>query len=168
MSDIPGREDGLKNLLQWISEDREWCFDLKLAEWDGEFPSFFRVWRPYIIGNYRHDYMDCEKLDKDPQKDNLKIIAVWGHGLGVTFEGKLGVVTNFSECGGYFLPERDEHGNRIPVQREHIGHHPESGKPPFFNNDLNSDFSYKPIPSSQRKITTAAIFSYQQRVLRRS
>ena len=71
--------------------------------------------------------MDCQKLDKDPQKDNLQIIAVWGHGLGVTFDGKLGVVTNHAECGGYFLPERDERGNRIPVQREYIGHTPESG-----------------------------------------
>ena len=114
-------------MQQWISRDRNYEFNIKLGPWEGDFPSMFRVWRPLQIGNYRHDYMDCEKLDKDPKRDDIKVIAVWGSGLGITHDNQIGVVTNFAACGSYFLAEKTENGDRIIVKRENIGHSPEKG-----------------------------------------
>ena len=53
--------------------------------------------------------------------ENMSIMASCGTGFGITFEGKLGIVTNGASFGDYFQPQRDENGQPVPVHRTYIG-----------------------------------------------
>ena len=115
-------------LLGMVRRDRNYEFDLRIAQWRGDHPSYFRSKHPIRIPNQRHVLVDCDKIDKDPKIEDLSVLSACGTGFGVTFDGKLGIVSHGSSYGGYFLNETDEKGFPKSVQRSYTGDHPEKGK----------------------------------------
>ena len=105
-----------------IAEIRDYKYDLRVAYWSGDYPSFFREKHPLRIPNMRHDFITVHDFDKNPHNDNMGYLSAWGTGMGITYRGELGVVNNAAPYGSYFRPD----GSR--ANRIFVGHKPHSGK----------------------------------------
>ena len=114
-------------LLKFVQRDRNYDYEIRIGQWKGDHPSYFRSVHPLRVSNQRHILVDCDKIDKDPNLNDLSIMSACGTGFGVAYNGKIGIVSHGAPYGGYFLPQDDKNGKPIEVQRIYTGDHPEKG-----------------------------------------
>ena len=111
-----------------ISQIRGYEYDLLLGVWSADFPALFRTHSPMRIPNQRHMLISCADIDKDPKLNDLAILSGWGTGLGVDFQGQIGVVTNRSRFSQYYYPQLDSNGKPRTITRQYIGNASHLGK----------------------------------------
>ena len=113
-------------MLNTIYHLRGYNYSFHGVPWSEDYPVYFRNYRGFILDNRRHQIITCEEYDQDPQGNNMAIISGTGTGLGLSFEGEWGVVTNRCEYGSY-RGEKTNGGQYPIIVRKSIADFPENG-----------------------------------------
>ena len=110
-----------------ISDVRDHAYDIQKTRHGGHYPVYFRHYRGFHMDNRRHEEIDCETYDTDPMGNDLAVIAIWGTGLGKSYKGNWGTVTNRCRFGSY-RGEQNTRGRYSLIIRKSVKDFPEHGK----------------------------------------
>ena len=87
----------------------------------------------------RHGLISVPDFDKNPRIDDMRYLSAWGTGMGVDYNGEVGVVNNVAPCGGYFFPDNESGQEKKLIRRQFVGDKPEAGK--IYSKNFKSGFS---------------------------
>ena len=128
----PERLDGVKHpyivhIMKTIYQLRGYNYSLSELVWNQDYPVYFRSYNGFILDNRRQKVITCEEYDQDPMTNNLAVISGWGTGMGLSYEGEWGTVTNRCEFGSY-RGEKNSKGDYPEIIRKSVSDFPEHGE----------------------------------------
>ena len=116
----------LQGVLEVLYDVRKYSFTFHDIPHIPQFPVYFRQHNEFISDNRKHEIIDCETYDQDPMTNDNSCLSIWGTGLGVSYTGEWGTVTNRSQFGS-FRGEINSNGEYPVIIRKSVQDFPEHG-----------------------------------------